>query len=139
MSDFIKMLSAVFFGNLLTLLVVIGYMHYQAEKAVQEVAAVMMETAEQMQIASKQAELRARERNATLAAEQQRQRTQQAELVRAQEAGRIHIAEAETTKELAWKRFYKPSKNCEVINDVNLVACGNEKIRARRQFEASNH
>jgi hypothetical protein len=35
-------------------------------------------------------------------------------------------------KEAAWAAFYKPSEEC--LNSVS-VECGNEYIRARREFE----
>jgi hypothetical protein len=38
-------------------------------------------------------------------------------------------------KEQAWKRFYKPPAGCEVINEQNMVFCGEERLKARKLFE----
>jgi uncharacterized protein HemX len=44
--------------------------------------------------------------------------------------------EQATRKAAAWEAFYKPRKDCSHPADWNAqVACGNEYIRAKREFE----
>lgn len=38
-------------------------------------------------------------------------------------------------KEKAWKAYYKPSAGCTADKNSSLVTCGNEYIKARREFE----
>jgi hypothetical protein len=44
--------------------------------------------------------------------------------------------EEETIREIAWQRYFKRSPRCENPGPTeNLVACGNEYIRAKRVFD----
>lgn len=69
------------------------------------------------------------------AASEARARTQREELARQ----RAVVAEAERAaaqSEEAWKRFYKPSAECQDQAAVARVECVNEYIKAKRAFQA---
>jgi hypothetical protein len=51
-----------------------------------------------------------------------------------QEVERVKLEQA---KELAWRRYYQPSEECQTTDDWDKgVSCGNQHIRARQKFEA---
>ena len=54
------------------------------------------------------------------------------------EAANNAISEEKTKKSEAWNAYYKPSKGCESGSEnIDLLRCGNEHAKARKNFEAA--
>jgi hypothetical protein len=59
----------------------------------------------------------------------------QADSLESQSKGKSKQAIASLVKEDVWRRWYKPSKNCETVTNATLVQCATEHATARDEFE----
>jgi hypothetical protein len=54
------------------------------------------------------------------------------------EAEKTAILDEKTKKNEAWNVYYKPSKGCQSGSEnIDLLTCGNEHAKARKNFEAA--
>ncbi|RQP23385.1 hypothetical protein [Piscinibacter terrae] len=113
-----------------------GCTERKARLAREEMARVNAQTAHQMQLQAEQQQREeiARQQARQAALDQQEAAKRQAAREREQQeeaARRAEVAEAER-KEQAWAKFYRKPASC---NDAMTMACTNDYIRAKRDFE----
>lgn len=130
--DVLKIALGIALGGLILWMAAEYYMRYRIKQAtdafqqtVQEVAAGMDE-AHRRTLERQEAQRRARQEQARV---DQMRRSSAVQAAADRERARQR---AEAAKEAAWAAFYQPSEECLKQTSVE---CGNEHIRARREFE----
>lgn len=126
LGDVLRIALGITLGGVILFALANVYFGYQLRAVSRAVSSELSSSIAEAERASAQAkvavESRRREELRRRAAE-----TQQAAL-----ASRVLTA-AEAQKEAAWQRFYQPRPACL---ESSSVECGNEHIRARRDFES---
>lgn len=120
----LQIFLGVFFGSLAAVFTYEGIVAWRleqaAKKAVEEINRANAEVAQQ----ERQREALRREREREAAARQSA----------LDMAARLQ-KERDERKELAWKKYFKPSPSCQL--DSGTAACANEYMAARKRFEAT--
>jgi hypothetical protein len=119
--EMMKIALGIFVGGLLLWAAIeyrARYELHQAAKAVETELAAQTE--------------RARQREADRARRREFTRQQEIATVERRAVAEREAYERERLKERAWKVFFQPSPKC--LNEWS-IECGNEHIRARREFE----
>lgn len=134
--NLIHIIAGVFLANMLTILVVKGYLNYEANQAQKEVAAYLQQSAKSLE--ANTARMRAEAERAKAEALAKAAWAENEKQRRAEEAEQRRLADAQEAqrKDAAWKRFHVPRAGC--INPTNFEVtkeCINEEMRKRREFE----
>jgi E3 ubiquitin-protein ligase DOA10 len=138
-TDFFKITLAVMVGSVIAYFLIEAVERWRISQALQEMnrqSVAMMKNAQE-EMSWRMAEER-RLKMAAILEEQARKAEQDranAERLRIEVQRKKEAIAAEEAKELAWKKFYTKPAHCDVAVGSTLVECGNQYIRAKREFE----
>jgi len=138
-TDYFKITLAVIAGIVLAYFLIQAVERWRINQALQEFnrqAEAMLRSTQEETNRRMAEELRARELAAfqehVRKAEQDRTRAAQ---MRVEVESKKAALAADEARELAWKKFYTKPAHCDAAVGPALVECGNQHIRARREFE----
>lgn len=94
--------------------------------------------AEQERIAAEEAAERARRASLLADAATEAQARQQRDEIARREAEAKKATQSTEATEDAWQRFFRPSEPCRDPAAATAVACVNEYIKAKREFQSRN-
>lgn len=121
-----------------------AYIEWQVQRALtlfnqqmQNLNAQSQQRFQNLQIQSEAARIAAQERVRLEMEEKEQQKLAAIQLENDKHAQQIAIIQEKDAKELAWTKFYNPTRGCESENpDRDAIKCGNDYIKARKRFES---